>query len=267
MARTILADARFELSTTRYGEWARLHTVDDRKVRAELTGDRRTQAGSPYARLLIEAIRVGLDQEAPKPLPSLHELARNVMFTAWAPAAALRCPLHWRVAVSADPAYDAAVRAAAPLIKEHGNLLAVWGNQSQVGAERIRQLGAELGADYLIFQAETVEEYETAIGAGCRLLVGNPNAWTAGQRADATARIERGELAVLFEVYSNAGDPWPNLASAQGVPVSSEVVGVGWGTTPHQLAAYKDKTPTGVWQSMGVYLAEPMTDESWALLP
>ena len=77
-------------------------------------------------------------------------------------------------------------------------------------------------------------------------------------------------LATLFEVYSsNAGSPWPDAASSQGVPITCEVLGVGsWEGRPDvQLADYKPHTPPGVWQTMSVYLAENMNDESWGLLP
>ena len=267
--RTVLSDVDRVMASVAYRAWAVLHRTDAQKVTLERAGDRRRPlAGDPYARCLIEAIRVGLEWETgpPDPVPlSLAELGRNVMFTAQDPEKALRCPPHWRVAVSADPAYDAAVRAAAPKIKQAGHLLAVWGVQTQIGAPRIRDLGTDLGADFLIFQAETVEEYDTAIAAGAKLIVGNPNSWTQAQRDDAMYRGNT--LGTLFEVYANAGSPFPDVASSQGVPITSEVLGVGWGDKPYQLADYKPHTPAGVWASMSVYLAENMSDDSWAMLP
>ncbi len=71
----------------------------------------------------------------------------------------------------------------------------------------------------------------------------------------------------MFEVYSNEGSPWPDTASSRNVPISCEVLGVGWGTNPYQLKDYLPHTPPGVWQTMSVYLAENMNDESWGLLP
>lgn len=241
--------------------YERLGNIDKNKIQAELRGERRPTAGALFARTVIRLVR--LDQPT-VPLPPLTELGRNVMFTAWDPAKALRCPSHWKVAVSADPAYDMAVRAAAPALKQRG-LLAVWGVQTQVGVQRIRDLGAVVGADYLIFQAETSEEYDTAMAAGARVVVGNPNSWTDAQRADAIARGT--SVAHMFEVYSNEGSPWPDTASSRNVPISCEVLGVGWGTNPYQLKDYLPHTPPGVWQTMSVYLAENMNDESWGLLP
>jgi hypothetical protein len=269
MARTVLQDVDRVLASKSYAAWALLHASDDRKIRLERGGTRRPTSDDPWARTFIEAIRVGLEWDQPPPpaLPSLAELARNVMFTAQNPEAALRCPPHWRIALSADPKYDAAARLAAPKIKQAGHLLAVWGVQTQIGADRIREFGKTVGADFLIFQAETVEEFNTAVQAGAQIIVGNPNAWTDTQRSYAIARVDT--LAVLFEVYANAGSPWPDTASAQGVPVTTEVLGVGsWENRPDvQLKEYQAHTPPGVWQTMSVYLAENMNEESWGLLP
>lgn len=266
MSRTVIQDVDRVLGSKWYSAWALLHSADDKKIKLERGGTRRPTSDDPWARTFIEAIRVGLTAEQPPaPKPSLVELGRNVMFTAWDPVKALRCPAHWKVAVSADPTYDTAARFAAPKIKAQGNLLAVWGVQTQTGATRIREFGQAVGADYLIFQAETVDEFNTAIEAGAQLIVGNPNAWTDTQREYATARGDT--LATLFEVYANAGSPWPDTASSQGVPITSEVLGVGWADKPYQLKDYQSRTPPGVWQTMSVYLAENMNDESWALLP
>lgn len=263
--RTILSDVDKVTASLAYKAWARLHTIDASKVVSERKGIRRPLAGDPYARCLIEAIRVGLEWETPPAPVSLTEIARNVMFTAQNPEAALRCPAHWRIAVSADPRYDTAVRAAAPKVKQAGHLLAVWGVQTQIGAPRIRDLAREVGADFTIFQAETSEEYDTAMAAGASIIVGNPNSWTQAQRDDA---IYRGSgLATMLEVYANAGSPWPDTASAQGVPITSEVLGVGWGGNPYQLRDYLARTPPSVWASISVYYAEGMSDESWLMLP
>lgn len=276
--RPILQDVRTEMRTARYRAWALIHRADAKKIGLELTGKRRPLAGNPYARLLIEAIRVGIEWDQPPAKPAdpkpadpappatLLERGRNVMFTAWNPEVALRAPKHWRIALSADPSYDQEVRAAAPKIRAAGHQLYVWGVQTQVGAQRIKKLAAELQADLTIYQAEVPAEYDSAIVAGATMLIGNPNAWTDQQRADAKLRGP-GKLATIFEVYANDGAPWPDTASSRGVPVASEALGVGFGRIPHQLADYKPHTPPGVWQTMSVYLAERLDEASWSLLP
>lgn len=246
-----------------------LNPVDRAKVNAAREGVRKPSPGAALAQVAWDLY---LREPPPKPpLPSIQELGRNVMFTAQNPEAALRCPKHWKIAVTADPGpegkWDQAVRAAGPKIQQAGHPLAVWGVQTQVGAKRIRELAAELHADFVIFQAETPAEYDSAMVAGAQLIIANPNGWTETQRADAKLRGDK--LATLFEVYANAGSPWPDTASSQGVPVSCEVLGVGsWEGRPDvQLADYQPRTPAGVWQTMSVYLAENMSEESWGLLP
>jgi len=268
LSRSILQDVDLVLAGDMYAAWANKHTIDANKVQLERAGKRRPTVGDPWGRCFVESIRAGLAAEAQlplPPLPSLVELGRNVMFTAWNPTAALRTPADWKVALSADPAFDAAARAAAPALKKRG-LLAVWGVQTQIGAKRIRDFAGQVQADYVIFQAETAEEYDTAIAAGASLIVGNPNAWTDAQRADCTTRCNAGNLAVLFEVYTNAGNPWPDTASSRGVPIACEVLGVGWGDNPYQIDDYLNHTPAGVFATASVYLAETLDDDSWGRL-
>jgi hypothetical protein len=280
MARTILQDVDRVMASKWYAAWALLHGADDAKIKLERGSEgrppqRRPLSQDSWARTFIEAIRVGIEWETPPVVPpSLTELGRNVMFTAQNPEAALRLAgrTGWKVALTADPGpegkWDTAVRAAAPKFKQAGVPVLVWGVQTQIGASRIRALAADIGAVATIFQAETVEEYDTAMAADAKLIIGNPNAWTQPQRDDAMYRGD--SLATLFEVYSsNAGSPWPDAASSQGVPITCEVLGVGsWEGRPDvQLADYKPHTPPGVWQTMSVYLAENMNDESWGLLP
>lgn len=241
-----------------------LNPVDRAKVEAAANGERRPSPGAALAQAAWE-LYLRKEPATPPPPPTLAEIARNIMFTAQAPEAALRCPQHWRIAISADPAYDTAARAAAPKIKAAGHLLAVWGVQTQVGVDRIRDLGRNVGADFLIFQAETPDEYDTAMAAGASVVIGNPNNWTDAQRADATARGNT--VAHLFEVYANEGSQWPDEASSRGVPITSEVLGVGFGANPYQLRDYLARTPPSVWPTISVYAAGYMTDESWGLLP
>jgi len=248
---------------------------DSRRLSHTLDGTRTSvKFGKPDARphtYSVAVIQIEPKQSvtipAPAPSSAYAPLAQNVIFTAWNPNAALRAPPKWRIAVSADPSFDAAARAAASTIKAQGHLLAVWGNQSQIGAQRIRDFGAQVGADYLIFQAETSYEYDDAIAAGAHVIIGNPNSMTAAQRADATSRINAGQLAFIFETYTNEGDPWPAASSAGGVPVSSLCPGVGWGRTPYQLPDYKPNTPAGAWPLISLYLAETMNDASWSAIP
>lgn len=55
--RTLMQDVKLEMKSTRYKTWKLLHLTDAAKVEAELRGDRRPSNGSPYGRILTEAIR------------------------------------------------------------------------------------------------------------------------------------------------------------------------------------------------------------------
>jgi hypothetical protein len=211
-------------------------------------------------------IRPAVTSPTPTPTPRLPALAQNVIFTAWAPAAVpAGLPAKWKVAISADPAFEAAARAGADRARALGHTVAAWGNQEQIGADRIRNFAAGIGADYAIYQAETAAEYDSAVRAGAHVIVGNPNAWTHDQRYDATGRVNRDELALVFETYTNEGGPWPDQASAQGVPAASLCLGVGRGKTPYTLADYRAHTPPAAWPTISVYLAEHVPD--WEHLP
>ncbi len=222
----------------------------------------------------------------PSPNPLLVERAQRVMFTAWRPLDGLRAR-GGRITIAADlncggnPSQHIewakqAVRAA----KEHGKEPSVWGNQSQVGIDHMYAFTQQIEAAYTIWQAETIGELvdvgitETgSIRPGSPLarsdivLVGNPNAWTAAQREKATELVYAGRLAVIFETYTNCGDPWPALSSSAGVPPASIAPGVGWDRSPYQLPAYKSNTPASQWPTISPYLAEDFDESSWAALP
>jgi hypothetical protein len=68
--RTILSDVDRVLASIPYKAWAKLHTIDAAKVASERKGTRRPLSGDPYGRVLIEAIRVGIEWETPPPLPA-----------------------------------------------------------------------------------------------------------------------------------------------------------------------------------------------------
>jgi hypothetical protein len=213
----------------------------------------------------------------PTPVPGLAARAQNVMFAAWNPAAANHAPPDWKRAWSADlhvggdsltpDQYLEQTKLAASHAHDQGALRAAWGNQSQLGPGKIKMFGDQIGADYLIHQAEGHAEYFAAIADGAQIIIGNLTDPSDGDaRADATARINAGTLAFIFEVYTNEGAPWPDAADSQGVPVASECPGVGWGATPYRLADYQPHTKAGIWSGMCVYLAEGMAETDWSLL-
>ena len=227
------------------------------------------------------------DLPAPPPPPpnQLAVLGQNVLFTAWNPHAGLRAPVKYKLAITADvhvacspndtdavraqkaAAYTAAATQAAAIRKQAGGLVAVWGNQAQIGADQIQSFGKLLNADYLIFQAETMGEFNSAITGGAKIIIGNANSWTAAQRETAKTMVTAGTLVYIHETYTNQGEPWPEASSSQGVPAASLAPGVGWGPTPYQLPEYKLHTPPAVWPTISPYLAEDFATASWDVLP
>jgi hypothetical protein len=234
-----------------------------------------------YKTLKAAELLKTLPPPPPAPAPSLAALAQNVMFTAWSPSSGIRAcatnPAKWKLAVSADPGVEgntvtpaqhlAHAKAAVQAAHDLGAKAAAWGNQSQIGTTQIQIFAAAVDADYIIHQAESGGEYASATAAGAQVIIGNPNAWADVQKADANVRIAAGNLAVIFETYTNEGAPWPIDSSAGGVNVASMCPGVGWGATPYQLTDYQAHTKPDVWPSICVYLAEKMSDASWAILP
>lgn len=210
---------------------------------------------------------------APQPV-TLASLAANMVFCAQGSEQALNAPKGWPVALTADPAYATWARPGiVAQLRAQGRRIYAWGVQTQIPASTITGLRDALGLDGAIFQAETSEEYATAMGARAQIVIGNPNAWTDLQRHDATDMIGRGTLAVIGECYTNLGGPWPTSYSAGGVPIcsicigvydgTSEVPGQGWYPT---VSAYKQNCPQELWKTVGVYHAAGLRPEDWQAL-
>jgi hypothetical protein len=214
---------------------------------------------------------------SPIPPPSentLTKLAQKVIFCAQAPLSAMGAPPGHTIALTADPAYASFVDdGVIDQLYSRFKLIAAWGVQTQIPAQAIRDFQARYGLDYCIFQAETSEEYRTAVECGAEVVVGNANAWTDAQREDATSRVYAGELAFSQETYTNLGGPWPKDSSAGGVPAASFCLGVYDGTNEQpgkgwnpSLQSYKDNTPAGAWPLVSVYHAAGVNPAEWGLL-
>lgn len=123
----------------------------------------------------------------------------------------------WLVALSADPVYRATDRQLAQL-HDGGMRLVSWGNQAQIGTERIRAYRETIGGVGCVYQAESAAEFE-ALPWGPHSVVGSPDAWTAVQRQNF-----RGHL--FPELYTDSQAKDPATYSSMGVPVTSPVFGV-----------------------------------------
>jgi hypothetical protein len=203
----------------------------------------------------------------PQPTPGLAAKAQKLVFCAQAPLTALGAPASYIPCLTADPGYASFVDASViSQLRAKFKTIAAWGVQTQIPVRTIRDFAARWALDYVILQGETSDEYRTAIEAGANVIVGNSNSWSESQRQDATARINRGELAFSFETYTNEGAPWPRDSSSAGVPAASFCLGryaARWNPT---LADYKANTPASAWPLVSVYHAAACTPADWALL-
>jgi hypothetical protein len=204
---------------------------------------------------------------------TLQQAAKRIVFCAQRSETALQSPQDMPVALTADPSYSSwATPEIVAALRAQGRRIYSWGVQTQIDPSVITGLRDRLGLDGAIFQSETAEEYRTAIDAGTAITVGNPNAWSDAQRADANRRIAAGTLAVIGECYTNLGGPWPSGYSAGGVNIAGICLGVydgsretagGWNPS---LAAYRDNCSPGMFSDAGVYHAAGVNPAEWSLL-
>jgi hypothetical protein len=210
----------------------------------------------------------------PPPDSSLAQLAKNVVFCAQNAETALQSPHKYSLAITADPAYAGwATQSLVDQAHAQGRLVFAWGVQTQIPPQSIVDLCNRLGMDGSIGQAETQEEYDTAIAFGFGIIVGNPNAWNQASRDDANKRIDAGTLAVIGEDYANLGGPPPNQYSAGGVGIASVCIGVYDGTHEQpgsgwdpSVKWYKDNCSQAMWNDIGVYHAAGVDPAEWPLL-
>lgn len=257
----------------------RVDLIVDGKVR---NTRQRSDLPAFEARLLAAiqtAARVEVVRSAPTPNGSppslgLDALAQRVVFfanvTEEATDAWLLTPKRVRAAITADPSYqgpqvDDLVRRG----KAAGRSISPWCDCREPGGDppgtpfraavAMRQ---RYGLDEPIGQAESPAEYDHAIAAGARILVGNPSALTQTQVDDAIARHARGELAFIGEVYR----PDPRY-SARGIPISSGLFGVALDGGLYQpVAEYLAVMPAGFDPTFGVYHAAGLRPADWHAL-
>ena len=212
------------------------------------------------ATLTIRPHRSPTPAPPPPPGPTpLETSSRSILFFATVTDDACRWAAglsrKWRFALSADPRYPCSAFQLG-LLRPAGSdrRIDVWGNQEQIGPQRIMEYGAVISADRCVFQSETADEY-TSWPQG-RSSVGNPNAWTSVQREAASISILAGRQALIAEVYNGR----PDTYSSQGVPVASLCLGVSMdGGLRYPLADLLERTPAGarstvsLWHAHGIY--------------
>lgn len=233
---------------------------------------------------------------APTPPPDLARSLQRVMYFATVTDDSIRKAIDlgptWRYALTADPTYQPTANQIAYLREHAQDRLDVWAQPLEVSLSRIRQFAktlgvAEPGAEVpVILQAEDQPQLDRCLELGVSRIVGNPNAWNPAEREVYLGHLERpggivrrsalalvtdGLLAVAGECYTNVDGPWPREYSSQGIPIASEVIGVGkWAEAAHDYDAGDYHPDTGhstlaIWSTVSVYAATYIRD--WSALP
>lgn len=227
----------------------------------------------------------------PPPPHTLQSICRNIGFGTDHILQMQLLPLHWSWAITADEGYIGTLangyvdeaqdyKPLADIVKagrdQHRTLYA-WGNQSQIGVQKIKDIVTRFSLDGYILQAENDGEMSdvglsrsgtlmagSPLDTGKVLLVGNPTGWTDAQRTKATLAITADKLAVTAEVYTNLM-PWVHCDNynALGVPVASFTLGLydgksenpqygNYTTTPE----YRGHCSAATWPSVCAYLSK-----------
>lgn len=133
------------------------------------------------------------------PVPARDDRALYVVFCAQEASLALQAPPHYKIALSADPAYRDDNAAALPKLRAQGRTVAGWcdcrsdGTPAAVGVSYVHGMGL----DYFIGQGESAAEFDDARSQGAQVIVGNLTAL----RGEQTNVIAGGEVAWIQEDY------------------------------------------------------------------
>jgi hypothetical protein len=157
-----------------------------------------------------------LEQEAkpaPAPPPPAVNLEpyRSGIYMAQNMLEALAAPAHYKVIVTADPAYDHyATRQAADTLRAAGHEIMVWYVPTEVSRQRADEVAMRLSATRTIGQAETAEQFDRSWEHGRRAVIGNLSAI----RPDQLAKVAAGEMVFVNECYWGCGAGMPNWRNA-----------------------------------------------------
>jgi len=139
------------------------------------------------------------------PTPVVVPESQYVIFCANNPEAAFGAPKKYRIALSADPAYSANLPSIISMLRAKGYAaIAGWCDCRTEGgtpATAGKAFVAQHGLDYFIGQAESAAEFDNALSAGAKVVVGNLTAL----RSDQAKLIEKGVVSLIQEDYWNEG--------------------------------------------------------------
>jgi len=170
-------------------------------------------------------------------------------------------PTHYGLLFSADPRYMQWTGLVGQARGQGRPFLGCWCDCRTTLPEVAQQVAKQYALDTWAGQGESGDELATALAAECPLLVGNASGWTSAQRDEVTARIGQGRLSFAQEAYTNAGGPWPESTSSQGVPCASLCIGLYDASSEQpngryvSVAEYRAHTPSGMWMGISAYVS------------
>jgi hypothetical protein len=145
-------------------------------------------------------------------------LAENAMYARGAPA-------HYKMAFSADPAYDdQATRQNAHDFQDMGHGIYVWFVPTEVSMQRAREVAYRIGATQIIGQAETLAQFWASWYCGVRAVVGNLDAIMGDP--DAIELVRSGRMAFINECYWNTNRGLNTTFTNYNLPVPSICIGL-----------------------------------------
>lgn len=162
--------------------------------------------------------------DPPKPLPHVPpspdlSAARSILFLAQDINASDLAPSYYARAYTADRAYARPSPADVAARRARGIRQFSWCDcRTTLPAEAI-EMASELGLDGWIGQGEQAAEFDNAIGAGAKIVIGNFNSL----RADQLALVVAAKVLWIQEDYWNCGDGVPDW---HGWPIAGSCVAV-----------------------------------------
>lgn len=203
------------------------------------------------------------------PLPPSAARFQNGLYLGQNPGDALYSRPRYVAIFTADPAYDEyATKGMADTFRNQGHEVMVWYVPSEVSSARAHEVAARIGANTIIGQAETLEQFWASWHDNCVAVIGN----LSGILDDPNAMdiVRTGKMIFVNEFYWNQDKnrkpdnhqlPVPSLCIAVYDGHSDSTSGAAWQPS---VQDYKDAGY--LWSSVSAY-GPGMTPQQYAQLP
>lgn len=208
----------------------------------------------------------------PPPVPPLPPQVipySNLIFAAQNPLAAVVSKSKYRILYTADPGYDAwATAGSAEQAQAAGHEHGVWYVPTQVSKERADEVARRLGTDFIVGQAETLDEFRASVAHGRKAVVGNLSSCFFDDEVQ--ARLKDGSMVFVNEFYWNQAKY--RQPDNHSLPVASMCIATYDGHADGDPNAAWDPTAQDYksagywWNTMSAY-GPGMTADDYRLLP